>query len=158
MGNRATEFFTNMGLGDRIRVFDHSSATVALAAEALGCEEKQIAKTLVFYAPDPILIVVCGDARIDNAKYRHTFGCKARMIPFEEVQEAVGYPAGGVCPFCAKEGVRVFLDESLKQLPVWFPACGERNNAVELSLEEMEKYSGPEGWVDVTKGHCDEDK
>lgn len=156
--NRAIQYFTEIGLKDRIRVFDHSSATVALAAEALGCEERQIAKTLAFFAPDPILVVTSGDARIDNAKYRHTFGCKAKMIPFEEVEDEVGYPAGGVCPFCAKEGVKVYLDGSLRQLPVWFPACGARNNAIELSLEELEYYARPDGWVDVTKEQANENK
>lgn len=151
MENRAVEFFTALGLGDRIRVFEHSSATVALAAEALGCEERQIAKTLAFLAPDPILVVCGGISRVDNAKYRAEFGCKAKMIPFERVEDIVGYPAGGVCPFCVNDGVRVFLDESLKELTTWFPACGARNNAVELSVAELEKYSNAERWVDITK-------
>ena len=151
MENKAVEFFKGIGLGDRIKEFDHSSATVALAAEALGCEERQIAKTLAFLAPDPILVVCGGASRVDNAKYRAEFGCKAKMIPFEEVEDLVGYPAGGVCPFCVNSGVRVFLDESLKELPTWFPACGARNNAIELSVEELEKYSNAVKWVDITK-------
>ena len=151
MENKAVRYFTEIGLGERIKEFDHSSATVALAAQALGCEERQIAKTLAFLAPDPILVVCGGASRVDNAKYRQTFGCKAKMIPFEEVEDLVGYPAGGVCPFCVNEGVKVYLDESLKELETWYPACGARNNAIELSVEELEEHSHAVKWVDITK-------
>ena len=151
MENKAIRYFTEIGLKDRIREFDQSSATVALAAQALGCEERQIAKTLAFLTPDPIVVVCGGSARVDNAKYRATFVCKAKMIPAEEVEGLVGYPAGGVCPFCVNEGVKVYLDESLKELSTWYPACGARNNAIELSIEELEKYSNAAGWVDITK-------
>ena len=151
MDNKAVRYFKEIGLGDRIREFDHSSATVALAAQVLGCEERQIAKTLAFLAPDPILVVCGGSSRVDNAKYRQTFGCKAKMIPAEDVEHLVGYPAGGVCPFCVNDGVSVYLDESLKELDIWYPACGARNNAVVLTLEELEQHSNAVRWVDITK-------
>ncbi|MBR3354925.1 MAG: YbaK/EbsC family protein [Oscillospiraceae bacterium] len=151
MDNKAVQYFKEIGLGNRIREFEHSSATVALAAQVLGCEEKQIAKTLAFLAPGPILVVCGGASRVDNAKFRQTFGCKAKMIPAEDVEQLVGYPAGGVCPFCVNSGVTVYLDESLKELDTWYPACGARNNAVVLSLEELERFSNAVKWVDITK-------
>ncbi len=118
MENKAYPYLRAKGYEDRIIELDTSSATVALAAQALGCEEQEIAKTLAFYAPDPVLIVASGDARVDNRKFRDTFGVKAKMIPHEEVEEAVGFPGGGVCPFGQKEGVKVFLDCSLKKLNI----------------------------------------
>ena len=151
MENRAYPYLREKGYEDRIIELDTSSATVALAAQALGCEEQEIAKTLAFYAPNPVLIVASGDARVDNRKFRDTFGVKAKMIPHEEVEEAVGFPGGGVCPFGQKEGVKVYLDRSLKKLKICYPACGARNNAIRLTLEELEVLSGACGWVDVSK-------
>ena len=157
MENRAYPYLREKGYEDRIIELDTSSATVALAAQALGCEELEIAKTLAFYAPDPVLIVASGDARVDNRKFRDTFGVKAKMIPHEEVEEAVGFPGGGVCPFGQKEGVKVYLDRSLKKLKICYPACGARNNAIRLTLEELEVLSGawmcPRIWKEKRRSH-----
>ena len=144
--------FKEYGIEDRILEFDVSSATVELAAAALGCAPKRIAKTLSFMVKDtPILIVAAGDAKIDNPKYKAKFQTKAKMLEFEQVEELVGHAVGGVCPFAIKEGVEVYLDESLKRFKTVFPACGSANSAIELSLEELEKYSGYSEWVDVCK-------
>lgn len=137
---------------DRILEFDVSSATVELAAQALHCEGARIAKTLSFHVGDQaILIVTAGDTKIDNAKYKATFGTKAKMLSFEEVEPLIGHGVGGVCPFGIKEGVKVYLDESMKRFQTVFPACGSANSAIELTIPEMEQYSGYEKWVDVCK-------
>ncbi len=129
-----------------------SSATVKEAAEALGTEEARIAKTLSFRLKDKcMLIVVAGDVKIDNAKYKHTFGEKAHMLPFEEVEEVTGHPVGGVCPFGVKEGVEIYLDESLKRFETVYPACGATNNAIELTIPELEEITGYKAWIDVCK-------
>ena len=141
-----------LGLAGRIQLFDVSSATVHLAAEALGCEEARIAKTLSFLVGDRcILIVTAGDARIDNHKYKARFGVKAKMPAHDEVPEYTGHAVGGVCPFACKEGVSVYLDESLKRFRTVFPACGSANSAIELTIPELEQYSGCDEWVDVCK-------
>ena len=132
--------------------FEVSSATVALAAEALHCEPQRIAKTLSFIVDgNAILIVAAGDVKIDNAKYKKQFGTKAKMLSYEEVSEMIGHEVGGVCPFAVKEGVKVFLDESLRRFETVFPACGSSNSAIELTIPELEKYAGEDGWVDVCK-------
>ena len=137
---------------DRILEFDVSSATVELAAQALHCEGARIAKTLSFHVGDQaILIVTAGDTKIDNAKYKATFGTKAKMLSFEEVEPLIGHGVGGVCPFGIKEGVKVYLDESMKRFQTVFPACGSANSAIELTIPEMEQYSEYEKWVDVCK-------
>ena len=151
MNQRVYDFFSLYGKQDDIIELDESSATVALAAHALGCEEKDIAKTMAFLTPEPILIVVAGDVKIDNAKYRHTFNTKAKMIPGDILYEMTGFEVGGVCPFNPKEHVKVYLDESLKKLEYCYPACGSHNNAIKVSLKELEEYSHFEKWVDVTK-------
>ena len=139
-------------LGDRVMVFDVSSATVEAAAKAVGCEEAKIAKTLSFLVGEnPILIVTAGDVKIDNKKYKTEFHAKAKMIPFENVEEIIGHAAGGVCPFGIQEGVQVFLDESLKRFEIVYPACGTGNSAVKLTIEELEKASNYEKWLDVCK-------
>ena len=146
-------YFHSYGIEDRIQELDHSSATVALAAEALGTEPCRIAKTLSFLVGgSPILIVAAGDARIDNAKYKAFFGAKAKMLSPEEAMELVGHAVGGVCPFAVKEGVTVYLDQSLRRFPTVFPACGSANSAIELTIPELEQYSGYKEWVDVCKG------
>ena len=146
------EHLKKYNMEDRIITVDTSSATVAEAAQALGTEEARIAKTLSFRLKDRcILIVVKGDVKIDNAKYKHTFGEKAHMLSFEEVEEVTGHPVGGVCPFGVKEGVDIYLDESLKVFDTVFPACGATNNAIELSIKELEDVTGYTGWVDVCK-------
>ncbi len=146
-------YFRSYGIEDRIQELDHSSATVALAAEALGTEPCRIAKTLSFLVSgSPILIVTAGDTRIDNAKYKAFFGAKAKMLSPEEAVELVGHAVGGVCPFAVKEGVTVYLDQSLRRFPTVFPACGSANSAIELTIPELEQYSGYKEWVDVCKG------
>ena len=140
------------GYEDRVMELEHSSATVAEAAEALGCEEKQIAKTLSFLVKDtPILIVAAGDAKVDNKKYKGYFGVKAKMIPGTEVEEIIGHAPGGVCPFAIKPEVEVYLDESLRQFETVYPAAGDDHSAVRLSVDELEQIAGAKGWVDVCK-------
>ena len=132
--------------------FDVSSATVELAAQALNCEPQRIAKTLSFLVDGhAVLIVAAGDARIDNHKYKEQFGKKAKMLSTDEVVELVGHAVGGVCPFAVKEGAEVYLDASLKRFETVFPACGSSNSAIELTIPELEKYSGFLEWVDVCK-------
>lgn len=138
---------------DRILEFEVSSATVELAAEALRCEPCRIAKTLSFLAAgNPILIVTAGDAKIDNAKYKAQFGAKAKMLTPDEAKTMIGHAVGGVCPFAVNDGVTIYLDESLKRFQTVFPACGSSNSAIELTIEELEKYSAFAAWVDVCKG------
>ena len=140
------------GLADRIREFTVSSATVALAAEALGCEPAHIAKSLTFHgAEGVILVVAAGDAKVDNGKFKSTFGLKAKMLCFEEVELLTGHAVGGVCPFGVKEGVSVYLDESLRRFTTVFPACGSSNSSIELSLDELAECSEACGWADVCK-------
>ena len=139
-------------MDSKIITMKTTSATVALAAEALGTEEARIAKTLSFKLKDKYIIVVTkGDVKIDNAKYRHTFGEKAHMLSHDEVEEVTGHPVGGVCPFGLKNGVEVYLDESLKKFDTVFPACGATNNAIEISIKDLEKVTGYPKWVDVCK-------
>ena len=149
---KVREYFKKWNMEDRILEFDVASATVELAAQALHCEGARIAKTLSFHVGDQaILIVTAGDTKIDNAKYKATFGTKAKMLSFEEVEPLIGQGVGGVCPFGIKEGVKVYLDESMKRFQTVFPACGSANSAIELTIPEMEQYSGYEKWVDVCK-------
>lgn len=146
------EYFSKYGIADRIRELDDSSATVELAALALGCEPCRIAKTLSFSVNGrPILVVAAGDAKIDNPKYKTQFGVKAKMLSPDEVESLVGHAVGGVCPFGVKEGVTVYLDASLKRFETVFPACGSSNSAIELTIPELEQYSGFVSWVDVCK-------
>ena len=140
--DKVKEYFKAYGMEDRILEFPVSSATVELAAEAVGCEPCRIAKTLSFMANDfPILIVAAGDAKIDNHKYKEKFAKKAKMLTPEEAEQLVGHAVGGVCPFAVNEGVTVYLDESLKRFETVFPACGSSNSAIGLTIEELEKYS-----------------
>ena len=149
---RAKEYLKQYGLENKVMEFPVSSATVGEAAKAVGCEEKEIAKTLSFIVDDkPILIVVSGDCKIDNSKYKAEFHKKAKMIPFDEVEGYTGHKPGGVCPFGIKENVKVYLDDSLKRFNVIYPACGSSNSAVKLTIEELEKVSNYEKWIDVCK-------
>lgn len=149
---RVRAYFGKLGIENKIREFDTSSATVALAAEALGCEECRIAKTLSFHVgEDVVLIVMAGDAKIDNQKYKAQFATKAKMLSFEEAEPLIGHAVGGVCPFAVNDGVRVYLDESLKRFETVFPAAGSASSAVELTIPELEKYSSYVAWVDVSK-------
>ena len=149
---RVKEYFRQYDMEDKILEFNVSSATVELAAQALGCEPQRIAKTLSFKIGDEaILIVAAGDARINNGKYKAKFGTKAKMLSADEVEQMVGHAVGGVCPFGINEGVKVYLDESLKRFETVFPACGSSNSAMEMTMEDLERYSGYEEWVDVCK-------
>lgn len=150
--DKAREHLKKYGLEDRVKEFDVSSATVELAAKAVGVEPCRIAKTLSFMTKEgPILIVAAGDARIDNKKYKDQFHVKAKMLTPEEVIELVGHAVGGVCPFGIKEGVFVYLDESLKRFETVFPACGSSNSAIELTISELEQCSGYVAWVNISK-------
>ena len=150
---KVKSYFAEYGMEDRILEFPVSSATVELAAQALNCEPKRIAKTLSFRVGEQaILVVAAGDARVDNAKYKNRFGVKAKMLSHEEAAEMIGHAVGGVCPFAVKEGVAVYLDESLKRFPTVFPAAGSSNSAIELTIAELETYSRFTAWVDVCKG------
>lgn len=149
---RVREYLRARGLAHRILEFDVSSATVELAAQAVGCEGKRIAKTLSFRVGDRvILIVTAGDARIDNQKYKAHFGTKARMLSPEDAELLIGHPVGGVCPFAVKPGVEVYLDQSLRRFETVFPACGSANSAIELTPDELEQHSNALGWIDVCK-------
>ena len=149
---KVKEYFSKYGITDRIQEFDVSSATVELAAQALGCEPCRIAKTLSFMVDGrAVLIVTAGDAKIDNSKYKAQFAAKAKMLTPDEAEAMIGHAVGGVCPFGIKEGVTVYLDESLKRFKTVFPACGSSNSAIELSIDELEKYSGFVSWIDVCK-------
>ena len=150
---RVKEYFRALGMEGRVLELDMSSATVELAAQALGCRPCRIAKTLSFLVEGrPILIVAAGDAKVDNPKYKARFGTKAKMLTPQEAEELVGHAVGGVCPFAVNGGVTVYLDESLKRFETVSPACGSSNSAIELSIPELERYSGFESWVDVCKG------
>lgn len=149
---KGREYFRQFGMEDRVLEFTVSSATVELAAQAVGVEGARIAKTLSFKKEDScILVLAAGDARIDNRKFKDTFHMKAKMPSADEVLELVGHPVGGVCPFGINEGVEVYLDESLKRFETVFPAVGSANSAIELNLEELYKYSNAISWVDVCK-------
>ena len=146
-------FFRQAGLESRVQELSVSSATVDLAAQALGCAPCRIAKSLSFLVDGgPILVVAAGDARVDNAKFKARFQTKAKMLSPEDTEALVGHAVGGVCPFAVNEGVKFYLDASLKRFDTVFPACGSSNSAIELTLPELEKYSACVAWVDVCKG------
>ena len=162
---KAKAYLRQFGAEDRVIEFPVSSATVELAAEAAHCEPARIAKTLSFLVDGGcalvlsfrtndgvILIVAAGDTKIDNPKYKARFGCKARMLAFEEVEPEIGHAVGGVCPFGVNDGVTVYLDESLRRFETVFPACGSSNSAIEVTIPELEKFSGFKAWVDICKG------
>ena len=145
-------YFKGYGIEDKILEFPVSSATVELAAKALNTDGCRIAKTLSFSVNEsPILIVTAGDAKIDNKKYKTFFGAKAKMLSFDEVEEKIGHAVGGVCPFAINDGIKVYLDESIKRFKTVFPACGSSNSAIELTPDELEKYSNFIEWIDVCK-------
>ena len=149
---KAKNYLESKGFGDRVIVPEQSSATVEAAAQALGCEPGMIAKTLSFLQGEqPVLILVEGMARIDNKKDKARFGCKAKMIPGDQVESLIGHDIGGVCPFGINEGVQVYLDESLKQHETVYPAAGSDHSAVRLSIADLEACSGYLEWVDVCK-------
>lgn len=150
--DKVRAYFRAQGMEDRVMEFEVSSATVELAAQALSCEPERIAKTLSFRVGEKaVLIVAAGDARIDNPKYKAYFGTKAKMLAHDEAEAVIGHAVGGVCPFAVKEGVEVYLDESLRRFATVFPACGSSNSAIEMTMDELEKHSGCIAWIDVCK-------
>lgn len=150
---RVREYFRPLGMEERILEFAESSATVELAAQAVGCEPARIAKTLSFKVGDEaILIVAAGDAKVDNRKYKDKFGKKAVMLTPDEVASLVGHAVGGVCPFGIPDTVSVYLDESLRRFDTVFPAAGSSNSAIELNMDELYRYSNAKEWADVCKG------
>lgn len=146
-------YFAQFDMDQRILEFPVSSATVELAAQALNCEPCRIIKTLSFNVNGtPILIAAAGDAKVDNAKYKARFGAKAKMLSRDDAAMLIGHAVGGVCPFAVNEGVQVYLDISMKRFETVFPAAGSSNSAIELTIPELETYSGFSNWVDVCKG------
>jgi len=149
---RVRAYLEPFGMADKIQEFSVSSATVELAAQALGCEGARIAKSLSFLVDGAaVLIVAAGDARVDNPKFKAFFQTKAKMLTPDQAVELVGHAVGGVCPFAVNEGVSVYLDESLKRFDTVFPACGSSNSAIELTIPQLEQLSGAKQWVDVCK-------
>ncbi len=149
---KVKKYLSRYKMDERILEFESSSATVAEAAVAANCTEGEIAKTLSFIVDDkPILIVVAGDSKIDNPKYKAEFHTKAKMIPFEDVERLIGHQVGGVCPFGINDGVEVYLDESLKRFEMVYPACGSSNSAIKLTIPELEQTSSYKKWIDVCK-------
>ena len=150
--DKVKQYFESQGAGDKVLWLEHSSATVELAAEAVGCEPARIAKTLSFLVENrPILILTAGDVKVDNKKYKEFFHVKAKMIPGDQVEELVGHAPGGVCPFVIKDGIDVYLDASLKRFDIVYPAAGSGNSAVRLTISELEHFSDFKEWIDICK-------
>lgn len=149
---KAKTYLQQLDLGDKIMEFTVSSATVKDAAVAVGCTEDEIAKSLTFLIDDePIMILASGNSKIDNSKYKAEFHTKAKMIPFEDVERLIGHAVGGVCPFGMNDGVKVYLDNSLKKYEIVYPAAGSDKSAVKLTIDELEKASKALKWIDVCK-------
>lgn len=149
--DKAKKYLDEKGYGDRVKEFEVSSATVELAAVAVGTEPARIAKSLTFLVDDRAVMILCaGDAKVNNGKFKEFFHTKARMLSYDQVHEMIGHDVGGVCPFGINEGVDVYLDESLKRFDIVYPACGSDNSAVKLSVAELEEVSGYKDWIDVT--------
>ena len=150
---KAKAHLERYGFADRIQEFEVSSATVELAAQALGCDGAHICKSLSFKLDEDtsILVLTSGDCKVDNAKFKAYFGKKATMLSFDEVEAKIGHAVGGVCPFGINDGVEVYLDESMKRFEIMYPACGSSNSAVKLTIEELEMCSGYKEWIDVCK-------
>ena len=149
---KAKEYLKKYDLEDKIMEFDVSSATVEDAAKAINCKEEEIVKTLSFIVDNkPILICVAGDSKIDNSKFKSEFQTKAKMIPFEEVEKLIGHAVGGVCPFGINKNVDVYLDNSIKRFKIVYPACGNSNSAVKMTIEQLEKTSNYKKWIEVCK-------
>jgi len=149
---RVRAYFRAQQMEDRVMEFEVSSATVELAAQALGCEPCRIAKTLSFRVGErAVLVVAAGDARIDNPKFKAYFGVKAKMLAFDEAEAVIGHAVGGVCPFAVNDGVEVYLDESLRRFTTVYPACGSSNSAIEMTMDELQTHSACRAWIDVCK-------
>ncbi len=150
--DKVREYLKQFDADKRILEFSQSSATVTMAAEAVGCEEARIAKTLSFVVEGSCVLIVCaGDVKIDNSKYKAQFHTKAKMPAFDEVEALCGHAVGGVCPFAVNEGVAVYLDESLRRFQTVYPACGSSNSAIELTISELEAFAKTDKWIDVCK-------
>ncbi len=150
--DRVKEYLGKFGAADRVLEFETSSATVELAANALSCEPARIAKSLTFLCGEQaVMVVLAGDAKVDNQKFKQEFHTKAKMLTKEQTVELVGHAVGGVCPFAINEGVSLYLDVSLQRFQTVFPACGSSNSAIELNMEELYEYSNPIKWVDIGK-------
>ncbi|MEK5033062.1 YbaK/EbsC family protein [Paenibacillus sp. FSL R7-0302] len=153
---KVKDFFKQYGMDSQIKEFEVSSATVDLAASALGCEPERIAKTLSFMVNgQAVLVVAAGDAKVDNKKFKEYFKTKAKMLSPDEAIDRVGHAIGGVCPFAIKNDVSVYLDISLKRFKTIYPACGSSNSAIELTIKQLEQYSSYSEWIDVCKGWND---
>lgn len=149
---KVKKYLKKYGLEGNIIELSSSLATVSDAAKSLGCSEAEIAKSMAFSLRDGyIVVVMSGDVKIDNSKYKATFHEKAHMVSPDLLESVIGHPMGGVCPFALKEGVKVYLDESLKRFSFVYPSCGSPNNAIKLTLEELERVSEYTEWIDVTK-------
>ncbi len=149
---KVKKFFAELGEPEKVVEFNESTATSEEAASVLNCEVGRIAKTIsVFADKKPILILLGGDMKLDNKKFKAQFGTRPKMIPIEEVENFIGHAVGGVCPFAVNDGVKIFLDESLKRFDFIYPAAGSSNSIVKINLIELEKYIKSAGWVDVAK-------
>ncbi len=149
-------YFAQHGIEDRVREFETSTATVELAAQAAGVEPARIAKSLSFKLEErTLLVVAAGDVKVDNVKYKTTFGGKAKMLTAEEVVERIGHAVGGVCPFAVNDGVEVYLDQSMQRFETMLPAAGSSNSCIELTLSELERYARTDKWVDVCKSRVE---
>ena len=147
---KVKEYFEKIGISDRIKTFNTSTATVELAAQALNCKKEHIAKTISFIVNnEPILIVIAGDMKANNSKFTSEFGEKMKMLTHEQTKEKIGHEVGGVCPFAVNDGVKIYLDISLKRFSHVYPACGSANSGIQLSIEELEQFSNYEKWVDI---------
>ena len=156
---KVKDYFKSKGFTGEVIEFEADTATVALAAAAIGCEEKMIAKTLSFELQSgAILVVASGEAKVDNRRFKDEFSEKARMIAFDTVEEKIGHAPGGVCPFAVKDGVRVFADESLLRFDYFYPAAGSSHSAVKMTKEELNTFGNVEKWVDVCKGWRDDEE
>lgn len=150
--DKVKEYFRTYNIEEKVIELSESSATVLAAAHAIGCKEEEIAKTLSFDVfNNAVLIVMAGDSKIDNNKYREYFKTKAKMLDHNEVENLIGHPVGGVCPFAIKPNVKVYLDNSLKRFEYVYPACGSSSSAIKLSIEELEKYSNYIEWIDISR-------
>ena len=150
--DKVKKYFESIGELDRILEFDESTATVDEAAKAVGCEPGNIAKTISLLVEEkPILILLAGDVKIDNHKFKDIFHTKTKMIPIDEVEGYIGHAVGGVCPFAVNDGVPIYLDESLKRFETVYPAAGNEHSAVRLQLDELEQFIKSAGWVDISK-------
>ncbi len=149
MNNRVYDYLDSLGLKDKIIELSDSTETVEIASKNLNCNKSEVAKTLSFYIPNPILVVTSGDMKISNDKYRLVFGCKPKMIPTNEIEEVIGHYVGGVCPFNPKDDVEVYLDLSLLKNKYLYPACGISGTAIKVTIEELMKYTNFIKWIDV---------